>query len=133
MLVFFVFVSSSCGCHAAGQYLSSNSLESKLFRMIGGYRAATPSSVKLAAGAIIRLIHRFSQYREMDKKTFGAIAFLVGVVILVDSLLADSIGIGNHPDFGHAEVCQQDIFVDESRPSDTDPLILQFRTMDFTY
>jgi len=36
----------------------------------------------------------------MDKKTLGAIAFLIGVAILVNSLLADGIGIGNHPDFG---------------------------------
>ena len=36
----------------------------------------------------------------MDKKTFGAIAILVGVAILFNSLLADGIGIGNHANFG---------------------------------
>ncbi len=36
----------------------------------------------------------------MDKKTLGAVALIVGIAILILSLFADSIGIGNSPDFG---------------------------------
>ena len=37
---------------------------------------------------------------EMDKKTLSTVVLIVGIVILVASLFADSIGIGNNPGFG---------------------------------
>ena len=40
----------------------------------------------------------------MDKKTFGAVLLLVGIGVLVNFMLADGIGIGNHPDFGHRQI-----------------------------
>ena len=36
----------------------------------------------------------------MDKKTFSTAVLVVGIVILVASLFADSIGIGDNPGFG---------------------------------
>ena len=36
----------------------------------------------------------------MDKMTWGAILLMVGVAILLESLLADGIGIGSNPNFG---------------------------------
>ena len=37
---------------------------------------------------------------DMDKMTLGAVLLIVGIAILVESLFADSIGIGNLIDFG---------------------------------
>lgn len=36
----------------------------------------------------------------MDKKTLSTVVLIIGIVILVASLFADSIGIGNNPGFG---------------------------------
>lgn len=40
----------------------------------------------------------------MDKKTLGAVALLIGIAILFNFLLADGIGIGEHPDFGNKQI-----------------------------
>ena len=40
----------------------------------------------------------------MDKKTSSAAILVIGIVILVVSLFADSIGIGDHPGFGSDQV-----------------------------
>jgi hypothetical protein len=40
----------------------------------------------------------------MDKTTLGAIALIVGVAILFQSLFADGIGIGGNPDFGYNQL-----------------------------
>ena len=37
---------------------------------------------------------------EMHKKMLSTAVLIIGIVILVASLFADSIGIGNHPGFG---------------------------------
>jgi len=39
----------------------------------------------------------------MDKMTLGAVLLIIGIAILVESLFADSIGIGSNPSFGHAQ------------------------------
>ena len=36
----------------------------------------------------------------MDKKTFSTAVLVIGIVILVASLFADNIGIGDNPGFG---------------------------------
>ena len=36
----------------------------------------------------------------MDEKTLSTAVLVVGIVVLVASLFADSIGIGDHPGFG---------------------------------
>jgi hypothetical protein len=40
----------------------------------------------------------------MDKTTLGAIALIVGIAILFQSLFADGIGIGLNPNFGHSQL-----------------------------
>ncbi len=40
----------------------------------------------------------------MDKTTLAAIALIVGVAILFQSLFADGIGIGFNPDFGRDQL-----------------------------
>ena len=40
----------------------------------------------------------------MDKTTLGAIALIVGIAILFQSLFADGIGIGSNPDFGYNQL-----------------------------
>ncbi len=40
----------------------------------------------------------------MDKKTLSTAILVIGIVILVVSLFADSIGIGDHPGFGSDQV-----------------------------
>jgi hypothetical protein len=40
----------------------------------------------------------------MNKMTWGAILLMVGVGILLESLLADGIGIGNNPHFGNYQI-----------------------------
>ncbi len=40
----------------------------------------------------------------MDKTTLAAIALIVGVAILFQSLFADGIGIGVNPDFGRDQL-----------------------------
>lgn len=37
----------------------------------------------------------------MDKTTLGAVILIVGIAILVESLFADGIGIGDYPNFGY--------------------------------
>ena len=40
----------------------------------------------------------------MDKTTLGAIALIVGIAILFQSLFADGIGIGGNPIFGYMQL-----------------------------
>lgn len=40
----------------------------------------------------------------LDKKTLGAIALLIGIVILLQSLFADGTGVGSTPDFGRDQM-----------------------------
>jgi hypothetical protein len=40
----------------------------------------------------------------MDKMTSGAALFIIGIGVLVESLFADGIGIGNNPLFGQYQV-----------------------------
>lgn len=40
----------------------------------------------------------------MDKKRLSTAILVVGIVILVVSLFADSIGIGDHPGFGRDQL-----------------------------
>jgi hypothetical protein len=40
----------------------------------------------------------------MDKMTLGAALFIIGIGVLVESLFADGIGIGNNPLFGQFQV-----------------------------
>jgi len=40
----------------------------------------------------------------MDKMTLGAVLLIIGIAILLESLFADSIGIGENPTFGHSQV-----------------------------
>jgi hypothetical protein len=40
----------------------------------------------------------------MDKTTLAAIALIVGIAILFQSLFADGIGIGVNPNFGHNQL-----------------------------
>ena len=41
---------------------------------------------------------------KIDKTTLGAVALIVGVAILFQSLFADSIGIGFNPNFGYNQI-----------------------------
>ena len=36
--------------------------------------------------------------------TLGAVLLIIGIAILVESLFADSIGIGGNPSFGHKQI-----------------------------
>jgi len=40
----------------------------------------------------------------MDKMTSGAALFIIGIGVLIESLFADGIGIGNNPLFGQFQV-----------------------------
>ncbi len=40
----------------------------------------------------------------MDEKTLSTAILVIGIVILVASLFADSIGIGDHPGFGFDQI-----------------------------
>ena len=39
----------------------------------------------------------------MDKMTFGAVLLLVGIAVLVESVFADGIGVGNLTSFGRTQ------------------------------
>jgi len=45
-------------------------------------------------------IRPFRQVRKMSIKSVGSAVFIVGILIVLASLLADSIGIGGSPGFG---------------------------------
>ncbi len=49
---------------------------------------------------ILRTCINLLQVLKMNKKTLNIPVLVVGVVIVVASLFADSIGIGGHPGFG---------------------------------
>jgi hypothetical protein len=40
----------------------------------------------------------------MDKMTFGAVLLLVGIAVLVESVFADGIGVGNLTSFGRTQI-----------------------------
>jgi hypothetical protein len=40
----------------------------------------------------------------MDKMTLGAALFIIGIGVLIESLFADGIGIGNNPVFGEYQI-----------------------------
>ena len=40
----------------------------------------------------------------MDKTILGAVALIVGIAVLIESLFADGIGIGITPHFGYNQV-----------------------------
>jgi len=40
----------------------------------------------------------------MDKTILGAVALIIGIAVLIESLFADGIGIGASPHFGHNQL-----------------------------
>ena len=40
----------------------------------------------------------------MDKTILGAVALIIGIAVLIESLFADGIGIGSSPHFGHNQL-----------------------------
>jgi hypothetical protein len=45
----------------------------------------------------------YQPVQDMDKMTVGAILLIVGVAILVESVFADGIGVGNLTSFGRTQ------------------------------